>query len=79
MVPMDHVQLPQLVPPSNMDFPSTILLWQLFLAKGVYRLQYKHPAKALSMVIMLRSYLYVLNYLAVLAGRQLHVAYVTFS
>ena len=28
---------------------------------------YKHPAKALSMVIMLCSYLYVLNYLAGLA------------
>ena len=41
------------------------LLWpDPFLAQGVYRLQYKHPAKALSMVIMLRSYLYVLNYLA---------------
>ena len=56
--------LPQLVPPSNMDFLFTILLWQLFLAQGIYRLQYKHPAKALSMVIMLHSYLYVLNYLA---------------
>ena len=35
-----------------------------FLAQGVYRLQYKHPAKTLSMVIMLCSYLYVLNYLS---------------
>ena len=59
--------LPQLVPPSNMDFLSTILLWQSFLVQGIYRLQYKHPAKALSMVIMQRSYLYELNYLAGLA------------
>ena len=65
--------LPQLIPPSDMDFLSTILLWQSFLAQGVYRLQY-HSAKALSMVIMLHSYLYVLNYLAGLAGIQLHVA-----
>ena len=35
-----------------------------FLAQGIYRLQYKHPAEALFMVIMLRSYLNVLNYLA---------------
>ena len=35
-----------------------------FIVRGVYHLQYKHPAKALSMVIMLHSYLYVLNYLA---------------
>ena len=37
--------LPQLVPPSNMDFLSTLLLWQSFLAQGVYRLhlQYKQP------------------------------------
>ena len=41
------------------------LIWQdPFLAQGVYCLRYKHLAKALSMVIMLRSYLYVLNYLA---------------
>ena len=34
-----------------------------FLAQGVYRLQYKHPAKALSsMAIMLCSYPYVLKY-----------------
>ena len=57
---------------------STVLLWQSFLTQGIYRLQYKHPAKALSMVIMLRSYLYVLNYLAGLAGIQLHVAYFMF-
>ena len=43
------------------------LVWpDPFLVQGVYHLQYTHPAKALSMVIMLRSYvyLYVLNYLA---------------
>ena len=47
-----------------------------YIAQAAYYLQYKHPAKALSMVIMLHSYLHVLNYLA---GPQLHVAYVTFS
>ena len=54
------------------------LVWlDPFLAQGVYRLQYKHLAKALSMIIMLCSYLYdVLNYLA---GPQLHVAYITYS
>ena len=35
-----------------------------FIAQDVYRLQYMHPAMALSMVIILCSYLYVLNYLA---------------
>ena len=49
-----------------MDFLSTILLWQSFLAQGVYRLQYisTRPRHCMSMVIILRSYLYVLNYLA---------------
>ena len=35
-----------------------------FLAQGVYHLQYKHPAKTLSIVVMLCSYLYVLIYLS---------------
>ena len=35
-----------------------------FLAQGIYCLQYKHPAKVLSIVVMLYSYLYVVNYLA---------------
>ena len=50
--------LSQLFPPSNMDyFLSTILLWQSFLAQDIYGLQYKHPAKALSMVIMVAIYM----------------------
>ena len=53
------------------------LVWlDPFLAQGVYCLQYKHLAKALSMGIMLCSYLYVLNYLA---GPQLHIVNVSFS
>ena len=41
------------------------LVWLVpFLVQGVYGLQYEHPTKVLSMVIMLCSYLYVLNYLA---------------
>ena len=41
------------------------LVWpDSFIAQGVYHLQYKHPTKALSMVIMLHSYLYVLAGLA---------------
>ena len=44
------------------------LIWpNSFLAQGVYHLQYQHPAKALSMVVRLHSYLYVLNYLTGLA------------
>ena len=44
------------------------LVWpDSFLAQGVYRLQYQHPAKALSVVVMLCSYLYVLDYLTGLA------------
>ena len=35
-----------------------------FLAQGVHYLQYKHPAKALSTIVVLHSYLYVLNNLA---------------
>ena len=53
---------------------ESILLWpDLFLAQDIYHLQYKHPSRALSMVVMLHGYLYVLNYQAVL------VAYVTLS
>ena len=43
------------------------LVWpESFLVQGIYRLWYKYSAKAgtLYMVIMLCSYLYVLNYLA---------------
>ena len=44
---------------------ETNLVWpDPLIVQGVYRLQYKHPAQALSMLIMLHSYLYVLNYLA---------------
>ena len=71
--------LPQLVPPSNMDFLSTVLLWQSFLAQqGIYRLQYKHQAKALSMVIMLRRYLAICTELPSRPGQQLHVAYANY-
>ena len=46
----------------------------MFLAQGVYRLQYKHPAKA-SMVIMLHIAIYVCAELSSrpIAGIQLHV------
>ena len=43
---------------------SSLVRLDSFLAQGIYRLQYKHPTKVLSVVIMLSSYLYVLNYLA---------------
>ena len=46
---------------------SSLIWLDPFLVQGVYRLQYKHPAKALSMIGMLRSYLNVLNYVAGLA------------
>ena len=43
---------------------SSLIWLDHFLVQGIYHLQYKHPAKALSMDVMLHSYLYVLNYLA---------------
>ena len=49
-----------------------------FLAQGVYCLQYKHPAKALSMVVMLRIAI-ICAELSSRPGPQLHVAHVTFS
>ena len=44
---------------------ETSLAWlDRFLVLGIYCFLYKHPAKSLSMVIMLHSYLHVLNCLA---------------
>ena len=43
---------------------ASLVLLGPFLAQGVHYLQYKHPAKALSMIFVLHGYLYVLNYLA---------------
>ena len=50
-----------------------------FLPQGFYRLQYKHPAKALSIVVMLRSYISICAELSNRPNPQLHVTYVTFS
>ena len=58
-------------------YNESSLIWpDPFLMQGIYQLQYKQPAKALSMVVMLCSYLYVLNYLS---DPQFHVVYVVFS
>ena len=46
---------------------------------GRLSLAVETPGQGTSIIIMLRSYLYVLNHLVGLDGIQLHVAYVTFS
>ena len=51
---------------------SSFMSTNRILAQTVYRLQYKHPAKPLAMVVYATYLCDVLNFIA---GPQLHVAY----